>query len=149
MISEQGPGHRAAPWVWAWLFWAALIAILSQIPAGLLPAEPLGSADRTLPIAVYFVLGILGVGAVARLRPDWPRPMWGSVGLLAGSLFAALDEYHQSFVAGRRMAMEDWVADLLGLAVAVIVARAARGRLARSWLGPGSEQSPEEGQHGG
>jgi hypothetical protein len=35
------------------------------------------------------------------------------------------------------MSMQDWLTDLLGLALAVILARAARGMLARGWLAAG------------
>ncbi|MFA9461137.1 VanZ family protein [Thiohalorhabdus sp. Cl-TMA] len=129
------PRTATVLWISAWLLWAALITISSHFPGTLLPVYPFQGADKALHTGVYFVLGVLGVGAAARMRPRWPRPTWGSMGLLAGALFGGLDEYHQSFVAGRRMSMEDWVADLLGLAIAVIVARAARGALARVWLG--------------
>ncbi|SCX81135.1 VanZ family protein [Thiohalorhabdus denitrificans] len=135
MNEETPPAAGAARWVSAWLVWAVVIGLSSHLPGETLPAQPFEGADKVLHIGAYLVLGVLGVGAVARLRPHWPRPVVGSVALVVGALFGALDEYHQSFVAGRDRSMEDWVADLLGLAVAVIVARAARGGLARAWFG--------------
>ncbi|HKJ72109.1 MAG TPA: VanZ family protein [Gammaproteobacteria bacterium] len=126
---------RTRLWAGLWLIWMALIALSSQLPGADLPAFPFEGADKAVHILFYLVLGGLGVGAVARLRPDWPRPLVGSAALVAGALFGAADEYHQAFVAGRHTSMEDWLTDLLGLALAVIAARAARGGLARAWLG--------------
>ncbi|MEF8793979.1 VanZ family protein [Thiohalorhabdus sp.] len=129
---------RLGVWAGLWVLWMVLIALTSHIPGELAPRAPFEGADKVGHIAAYFVLGVLGAGAVARIRPDWPRPVVGSMALVVGALFGALDEFHQSFVPGRRMSMEDWLTDLLGLALAVIVARAARGALARSWLAAGS-----------
>ena len=130
----QPPQTRTALWTVLWVAWAVAIAAASHVPGDATPALPFEGADKAVHVAVYFVLGVLGVGAVARLRRDWPRPLVGSAALVVGALYGALDEYHQSFVAGRHMSMEDWLTDLLGLALAVIVARAARGGLARVWL---------------
>ena len=134
-MTAGAPRGPAVLWTAAWLFWMALIAISSHFPGAAYPEPPFAGADKAVHIGIYFVLGVLGVGALARIRPEWPRPMWGSTALVVGALFGALDEYHQSFVMGREQSMQDWLTDLLGLAVAVIIARAARGRLARGWLG--------------
>lgn len=135
---EPSQQPRTALWVGLWILWMALIAVSSHIPGEMMPRMPFEDADKAAHIAVYLVLGVLGVGAVARLRPDWPRPLVGSTALVVGAVFGALDELHQSYVPGRNMSMEDWLTNLLGLALAVIVARAARGALARAWLGAGS-----------
>jgi len=128
---------RPTLWAGLWVFWVVLISILSHVPGELTPAAPFEGADKAIHMVLYFVLGVLGVGAMARLRRDWPRPLVGSTALVVGALVGGLDEYHQSFVTGRHMSMEDWLTDLLGLALAVIVARAARGALARAWLAAG------------
>ena len=136
---------RTLRWAALWVSWMVLISIASHVPGEVVPEAPFEGADKAAHIAAYFVLGVLGVGAVARLRADWPRPLVGSMALVVGALFGALDEFHQSFVAGRQMDMKDWLTDLLGLALAVIIARAARGGLARWWLAaeepPASEES--------
>ena len=135
------PQPRAVLWVSLWLLWAALLTIASHVPGELAPEPPFEGADKAFHIGAYLVLGVIGVGAVARVRRDWPRPLVGSAALVVGALFGALDEYHQSFVAGRHMSMQDWLTDLLGLALAVILARAARGKLARGWLAAGEDSA--------
>lgn len=131
---SHDPGARTGAWVGLWLGWMVVIAASSHVPGASLPGDPFEGADKAVHGTVYAVLGVLGAGALARLRPQWPRPMWSSTALLVGAAFGAADEYHQGFVAGRQASMEDWLTDLLGLALAVIVARASRGRLAALWL---------------
>lgn len=131
------PRKRAVLWTALWLFWVAVVAMASLVPGDLAPWLSSEAAQKAGHIAAYFVLGVLGVGAVARIRRDWPRPVVGSTALIAGALVGGVAELLQSSVAGRRMTLEDWLTDLLGLALAVIAARAARGGLARAWLGAG------------
>jgi VanZ family protein len=141
---SESHGSRTGLWTGLWLLWMVLLSVASHVPGDLTP-QTFDGADKVFHIAVYFVLGVLGVGAVARLRADWPRPLVGSGALVVGALFGALDEYHQSFVVGRQMSMQDWLTDLLGLALAVILARAARGGLARAWLAGAREPATQAG----
>jgi VanZ family protein len=46
-----------------------------------------------------------------------PRPSWQA--FVLASLYAASDEWHQSFVPGRDMIFTDWVIDSAGAAFAV------------------------------
>ena len=49
--------------------------------------------------------------------------------LLIASAYAASDEYHQSFVAGRHASAVDWAIDVAGAATAIVaVRRFARAR---------------------
>lgn len=43
-----------------------------------------------------------------------------TVVLLFAALYAASDEYHQSFIAGRTASVFDWYADMLGASLAVL-----------------------------
>jgi hypothetical protein len=145
MHSESMDKPRTGLWLAGWVGWMALIAISSHIPGEQVGALPFAGADKAVHIVVYFVLGVIGVAAVARLQPLWPRPLVGSAALVVGALFGAADEFHQSFVPGRQQSMEDWLTDLLGLAIAVIIARAARGTLARRWLARSEhEEAPDD-----
>ncbi|HEV7386525.1 MAG TPA: VanZ family protein, partial [Phenylobacterium sp.] len=45
------------------------------------------------------------------------------------SVFGATDEYHQSFTAGRRAAVDDWLMDTASAALAVYVWWRLRARL--------------------
>jgi len=50
---------------------------------------------------------------------------------VAGGLFAALDELHQLWIPGREASVGDWLADVLGLAIAIYVWRGRAPELRR------------------
>ena len=135
MNPQQSKPSGLAWWGGAFVAWMAFIALSSHLPGDVVGQLPFAKADKVAHIVFYFVLGVIGAGAIARLQPHWPRPLLASSALVVGALFGAADEYHQSFVPGRQPSMEDWLTDLLGLALAVIIARAVRGPVARRWLG--------------
>jgi VanZ family protein len=100
------------------LFWAGLIFTLSSIPS---LDTGLGTADLVLRkcahAAEYAILGALLQRAVRR------EPL----AVLLGSVYAATDELHQSFVTGRQGSALDWLLDTGGVVVGVLLfARFAR-----------------------
>lgn len=88
-------------------------------------------------VTEYAVLSILWwrvlahVHAVGEVRPAW---FCALVALIIASVYAATDEYHQTFVASRGASLHDVMIDssgaLLGV-IAVLLWRAWRIRLAR------------------
>ena len=95
--------------------------------------------DKVVHTAAYFVLGALALRACHDdLRRLALRPAIGAVVLTAG--YALIDELQQSRVAGRHASVLDWLADLLGAALAVacvgllsaLRTRSARTALART-----------------
>ena len=101
----------------AWLpviAWAAVIFAFSSIPS---LSTGLGTWDLVLRklahAAEYAVLGALLMRAVGREGPAWAL----------GVLYAASDELHQHFVAGRHAAPLDVVIDAAGVALGVLVWR--------------------------
>lgn len=55
--------------------------------------------------------------------------LYGVIGLLAGA-YAAFDEWHQSFVAGRSASVGDFLLDCLGIAGLLLIHRLLRGHRA-------------------
>ncbi len=111
---------RLTPHQLAAIGWALLIFALSSIPK--LPTIPTGvrAIDKVAHFVEYFVFGVLLAGAFAQSSGHQllRRSLLGA-GLL-GLLYAALDEIHQRFVPGRFAAVQDVVADALGLAAALV-----------------------------
>jgi VanZ family protein len=99
--------------------WALAIFALSSIPD---LGSGLGTWDLVLRkvahVGEYAVLGALLVRALER---DWAA-------LLLGVAYAATDELHQSFVAGRNASPVDVALDASGVAVGIAVFRLARSR---------------------
>ena len=118
---RAGPYHRAemphSRVVSAWLpvvLWAALIFSFSAVPD---LGTGLGTWDFVLRkiahVCEYAVLGLLLYRATRREQ----------LAVLIGVLYAASDELHQHFVAGRHATVRDVAIDTAGVLVGVLAAR--------------------------
>jgi VanZ family protein len=94
------------------VLWAGLIFTLSAVPS---LDTGLGTWDlavrKLAHLAEYAVLGGLLQRALGR------EPL----ALLLGSAYAATDEIHQTFVAGRQGSPLDWLLDTAGVAAGVLL----------------------------
>jgi len=116
------------------LAWMAVIFWLSNGPPPTVPGG-IEIPDKVAHFAAYAVLGGLLWWAATPLG----RGTAGALAVVGGALYGASDELHQLFVAGRTADVRDWLADLGGLAIAVLIALVAgrvRGR------GPGPSPAP-------
>jgi VanZ family protein len=108
-----------------------MAAIFTLSGISVMPSLPGGLTDHTGHFIGYGLLGALALRGFAGAR--WQgitfSAAWRSV--LFCSIYGVTDEYHQSFVAGRSPAVDDWVADTAGAALAVLVILAI-ARLRRS-----------------
>jgi VanZ family protein len=98
------------------LLWAALIFTLSSVPD---LSSGLGGWDlflrKAAHVTEYAILALLLARALHREVPA----------LVLGVLYAASDEFHQSFVRGRHGAPLDVAIDSIGLLIGVIAWRQA------------------------
>ena len=88
--------------------WAGVILIATSIPNVPGPPAPAG-IDKFVHLAMYAVLGFLA------LRAGWdgtPRTL--VVTLAAIAVFAAVDEWHQTYIPSRSADLADWIADVSG-----------------------------------
>jgi VanZ family protein len=94
------------------IVWAGLIFALSSIPA---LNSGLGTWDEVLRkcahVTEYAILGFLLLRAMGREVPA----------LLVGIAYAASDELHQHFVAGRHAAVRDVAIDAAGVLAGVLL----------------------------
>ncbi len=109
-----------------------LIFAASSIPN--LTSLPGGFSDHTGHFVGYAILGALllralAYGRLSRITPVVALAAWG-----LSVAYGASDEWHQTFVSGRSATIDDWIADALGAAAAVVMivtwagARRARSR---------------------
>jgi VanZ family protein len=112
----------------AWIPPVALMAVIFVLSARPHLNSGLGAIDlvgrKLAHFAEYALLAFLWwralVGRMASARA-------ALAALLIVSAYAATDEYHQSFVAGRHASPLDWAIDVAGAATAIIgVCRFAR-----------------------
>jgi VanZ family protein len=97
----------------------AVIFAFSSIPN--LTATPLDVTDHTGHFIGYAVLGTLAFRAVARGRWQGLTPRAAAIAWVLSAAYGITDEWHQGFVPGRSPAVDDWIADALGAAAAVLL----------------------------
>lgn len=121
-----------ALWLWGPVaLQMALIFAASSIPN--LMSLPGDLSDHTGHFIGYAILGALVVralaqGAWSRITPIVALAAWG-----LAVAYGASDEWHQTFVPGRSATVDDWIADGLGAAAAIVaVVTVAATRRARS-----------------
>lgn len=105
--------------------WAGVLFLLSEL-SGTPRIAWLALHDKLVHFGLYFVLG----GLLAWGQRRSPFRVSHMVVLLAGAVYAAVDEWHQSFVPHRIPSVSDFVADLLGMTVAYLVVQASWNVLA-------------------
>jgi VanZ family protein len=115
------------------LAWMGLITYWSS--QGSLPIDTPDVANvlhnfqhRLAHVLAFGLMGLLGRWAF----DGWPRAAFLAV--LAVALFGVTDEFHQSFVPGRRAAIDDWALDTASAALAVYVFARLRQTRARAFL---------------
>ncbi len=99
------------------LLFCAVIFYASHQPT-LLVTLPYQQQDKFVHLLVYAVFATL----TWRFFSHWHKPLNIQiiVVLIFVALYAASDEYHQSFIVGRTASMLDWLADMLGASLAVL-----------------------------
>jgi len=103
------------------ILYAALIFAVSSISK--LPTPDLGIAylDKLVHFGEYFIFLLLMHRALAN-RPVNLAGFWLYFPAIAVSIiFAALDEYHQSFVPGRDADLYDLLSDSIGIILAAVL----------------------------
>ena len=96
--------------------WAAVILVLTSWPSPSIPISGLG-LDKVAHLGMYLVLGVL-VGRALPARSGRSALIAAAIVL---ALFAALDEWHQILVPGRTASVWDWVADVLGILLGLLI----------------------------
>lgn len=84
-------------------------------------------ARKAAHLSEYAVLAVLLHAALRRTLPGW-RSGVGALAFALAVLYAAGDEYHQSFVPGRGAALHDVGIDALGAALGLALAWGGRRR---------------------
>src|SRR5687767_6464629 len=106
---------RAGGFRLARAFWPLVIAALIVFGSSRSYVASPGITSIDDKFAHFGVYGLLAT-LVCRLGHGWRAAAWS---VLTVSAFGASDEWHQSFVPGRSPALDDWMADTIGAAVAV------------------------------
>lgn len=77
--------------------------------------------DKLLHISAFFVLGIALLLALSPFK--MPRLYRILIVISFGAVWGLLDEVHQSFVPNRTAALDDWIADVIGVILSLLFLR--------------------------
>lgn len=108
------------------MLWAAFILLLTSIPGSDIPHVSLLSfrgSDKLVHATMYAIFALLATHSL--LRAGRPLRQVVLTVILGIALFAALDEWHQQFIPGRSMDLFDWLADIFGATMGILVAAMA------------------------
>ena len=94
------------------IFFASAVPDLQSIPGGL--------SDHAGHFLGYGLLGLLVLRAVAAGRWEGVTPRAAALAWVVCAVYGVTDEWHQVYVSGRTPALDDWLADALGAATAVV-----------------------------
>jgi VanZ family protein len=102
--------------------WAIFIFIASSIPAYEMPDMTIFAWDKAIHLGVYCVLAACVFTACS--HPDAPLYLQGhriAATIIFVAVYGALDEFHQYFVPGRSVEFFDWLADVSGALLFVLL----------------------------
>jgi VanZ family protein len=109
------------------LLWAPVALLLgfefwlsSRPPSAFPSLLSFEGGDKIEHAAYFFLTGLMAVRAV-RFGEHWSRTKTAVFLVLAAALWGCSDEIHQSFVPGRDVEIGDVVADVAGVAIAVLL----------------------------
>lgn len=110
-------------------YWLPVFFILGTIfyissrPGEEMPSLLFEGQDKVHHFLAYSAVGFLLARAMTRYLRNIPGfRIYRSklfMAILIGTLYGAIDEYHQSFTPGRSMELADFVADFLGVCFGV------------------------------
>jgi VanZ family protein len=104
------------------LAWAALISVASSVPGDSIPDMPILSQDKLIHFGIYLLLAWLTYRAFRRqTRFPGLTARAGLATLAVVAFYGMVDELHQLFVPGRSCDIYDWMSDMLGGFVLVLI----------------------------
>jgi len=112
--------RRFAKYQLPWIAYAGLIIVVSSISKLPDPKIEFEYLDKLAHFGEYFLFFLLTYRALANIRSRRFFSVY-IVSILLSIIFAALDEYHQSFVKGRQSDIYDLGADTIGIVLGALL----------------------------
>lgn len=104
-----------------WLF----ILLLTSLPAGNMPNVQIN--DKVIHFIAFMLLGFLLRSALRiQGKVGFVKKYSFAVSITIISIYALLDELHQMYIPGRSCDPKDWLADICGAFLGIIIVTAIR-----------------------
>ncbi len=125
MSSRLKPGTLRLVWI---VYWIALFAVM-HTPRTALPKVHTSNLDKFAHVTGYLLLGLFCGVAALRANVAIGRS-WFTKWIVIFGMYAAFDELTQPLV-NRSADVADWVFDMIGLTVAMVLVSIDAGRAVR------------------
>lgn len=104
------------------VLWLIIIFIESSFPASVYPKIEIWSSDKLVHICVYGLLAALSYLSLIH-QDKFPYLAKNALifAIIISAVYGASDEFHQLFVPNRDCEFWDWLADLTGAAIMVLL----------------------------
>lgn len=110
------------------LLWTAFIFWLSSAPRKAPPILRFPGADKLIHLGEYTPLGLLLLRAVANTWVSLRLFRQGAAALAAGAAIGIVDELFQGFVPTRQVSPWDFLADVAGVLLGLLIYRVSSAR---------------------
>ena len=113
-------------WTIAFWVWCAILFTLTSLPKVPWVGPDTLNWDKLAHAGVYAVFGVLYLHMRKRAGKRSVHEL-----LVIMPVVPMLDELHQLFIPGRQFSLLDWLADMIGIVIAIYTVRAIRKSLQR------------------
>lgn len=97
------------------ILYSIMIFLLSSMPQNRIPRVEIFGFDKIVHFCEYTIYALTLMLAYTRAKRPAIYKNAFVVSVITGAVYAASDEFHQLFVAGRDCSLVDFTADTLGL----------------------------------
>jgi len=105
------------------ILYSILIFYLSSLPQRELPQVPIFGFDKISHFLEYLFYAMTLMLAFTKSKSTFFQKNAVVVSAVTGLLYAASDEFHQLYVAGRDCTLSDFIADAIGVIVGIYLFR--------------------------
>jgi len=113
---------------------ALIIFLLSNSPHPELPRIGLEWEDKVAHILAYFVFGLSVLMFVLTNSNKSDFKFVAIITILIGSIYGLTDEFHQYFVPGRDVEFFDWVADVIGIVLSLLLIKSIKNKIVKKYV---------------
>lgn len=108
--------------------WAGVIFCFSTITGSNVPSV---LPDFIPHFIEYFIFATLLTASIWTTKKQMPAGLIGLWAICLTSIYAASDEFHQSFVPGRSPDVKDWAVNVMAAITVAVIVYLVRVRLSR------------------
>ncbi|MFH1051594.1 MAG: VanZ family protein [bacterium] len=113
---------------------AIVIFLLSHTPHPEFPKIGIVWEDKIAHLIAYFIFGGTIILFILSNSKKLNFKYIAIVSIIIGSFYGLSDEFHQYFIAGRDAEFFDWVADIAGISLSLLLIKTLKNKLIKQYV---------------